>query len=366
MRIPQPPDEAQRLAALEALDILDTPPEAAFDEIAGFAARICAAPVALVSLVDRERQWFKARLGVDDLTETPRSQAICSHAIAADSYLEIPDTTADPRTATNPIVTGPPHFRFYAGALLRTREGAALGTLCVLDHAARSLTAFQREALEFLAGQVVRQFELRRALDFEETLRAEIDHRVKNSLQAVASVLRIQRTRAADPAASDAIAAAERRIETISLVHNALYQTEQAETLALEAFLPRLADLLAAALPDRIRISADVAPARLPAGQARALAMIASEFAANAARHAFGSGDAGEVRIDGRQTGKGYTVTFSDNGRGMTGDAAGSGSGIGLQIISASAEQIGADPVWAPGPDGRGTTLTLALPAPGG
>ncbi|RYB07605.1 GAF domain-containing protein [Lichenibacterium ramalinae] len=157
--------EAERLAVLEAYAVLDTPPEAGFDDVVTLACQVCEAPVALVSLVDRERQWFKARRGFAP-GETDMSRSVCVHALAQDDILEIPDLSADPRTCGNPLVTGEPHLRFYAGAVLKTPAGIAFGSLCVIDHVPRAdgLTDRQRDALRALARQVVAQLELRRAI----------------------------------------------------------------------------------------------------------------------------------------------------------------------------------------------------------
>ena len=211
MEPPRHSQEPARLAALRALDILDTAPERDFDDAVALAARICDTPMALVSLVDAERQWFKAETGLGE-SETPRGSSICAHAILQpDGWLEIADTTADPRTADNPLVCGAPDLRFYAGATLLGPEGLPLGTLCVLDRTRRVLTAPQREGLRILARQVSRQLELRAALRREAALRAEMDHRVKNSLQAVGSLIRIQ-ARMAGAEARAALERAEARI----------------------------------------------------------------------------------------------------------------------------------------------------------
>ncbi|WAJ31570.1 GAF domain-containing protein [Antarcticirhabdus aurantiaca] len=157
--------ESLRLAALRSYDILDTPPEQGFDDIVMLASQICGTPIALVTLLDRDRQWFKARAGTD-ICETPIGSAICRHAIGGSEVLVIPDLAADPRTAANPLVTEPPHMRFYAGAPLATPDGVTLGTICVLDVEPRpdGLTPEQEATLAALARQVMAQLNLRRAL----------------------------------------------------------------------------------------------------------------------------------------------------------------------------------------------------------
>ncbi len=163
-RAPVPPDEPARLAALHRYDILDTPPERGFDELVQLASELCGTPIALVSLVDAERQWFKARVGLD-ATETPRDQAFCAHAILDDELLEVPDARDDPRFAHNPLVTGEPDIRFYAGQPLVTTDGQRLGTLCVIDRSPRTLNEQQRRALAVLGRQVVAQLELRASVE---------------------------------------------------------------------------------------------------------------------------------------------------------------------------------------------------------
>ena len=163
MPAPRPPDEAQRLAALRRYDILDTPPERAFDDIVRLASRLCDVPVALVSLVDDQRQWFKAEQGFG-ARETSRDASFCAHAILQPDVLVVPDTLRDERFAANPLVTGSSHIRFYAGAPLVTPDGHRLGTLCIMDREPRELTAEQAGLLQALARQVVTELELRWSL----------------------------------------------------------------------------------------------------------------------------------------------------------------------------------------------------------
>ena len=155
--------EEARLQVLRKYHILDSEPEIAFDDLALLASHICETPMAAISLVDEDRQWFKARIGFTT-AETPRSISFCTHAIQQRDIFVVPDATKDDRLRNNPQVAGDPHIRFYAGAPLLAREGHALGTLCVVDRKPRKLSETQLEALAALCRQVEAQLELRRRL----------------------------------------------------------------------------------------------------------------------------------------------------------------------------------------------------------
>lgn len=165
-----PSNEADRLHALRALGVLDSEPEPAFDALVHAAALVCDVPMSLISLIDEDRQWFKANVGLEGVTETPRDLAFCAHAILDDGILEVTDATADPRFADNALVTGDPRIRFYAGATLRLRDGTHAGTLCVIDRQPRQLDTAQRALLSLLAKAAVQALEGRRALRTERAL----------------------------------------------------------------------------------------------------------------------------------------------------------------------------------------------------
>ena len=169
------PNEEERLEALRRYEILDTPFEREFDDVVKLASQICDVPVSLISLVDQDRQWFKAVTGID-VRETPLDLSICLHAIQQTDIFEIPDAMHDPRFAGNALVVGDPNFRFYSGAILQTSDGFPLGTLCVLDYQPRELTESQHFALKTLADQVMMQLELRRTLKEREKEQAETEY----------------------------------------------------------------------------------------------------------------------------------------------------------------------------------------------
>jgi GAF domain-containing protein len=152
--------EAARVAALDRYAILDSEPEQSFDDLVTLAAQICKVPIAMLSLVDDHRQWFKSKLGVQ-VTETPREISICAHAIQQGDLFIVPDTLQDPRFRDNPLVVGEPHVRFYAGQPLVNDDDFALGTLCVVDREPRELDPDQKDALSALGRLALRQMELR-------------------------------------------------------------------------------------------------------------------------------------------------------------------------------------------------------------
>ncbi len=186
-----PSNEQERLEALENYKILDTLPEKDFDDLTMLASQICNAPIALISLIDQNRQWFKSKVGLS-ATETPRDIAFCAHAILQDEVFVIPDSFKDERFSDNPLATGDPHVRFYAGAPLKTPSGQHIGTLCVIDDHPRNLSEQQIKSLEALARQVISQLELRQnivslhaATNAKSAFLANISHEIRTPMNGI-------------------------------------------------------------------------------------------------------------------------------------------------------------------------------------
>ena len=190
MAITKPANEQARLVALDKYAILDTDPEQAFDDLTQLASFVCKTPIALISLIDEDRQWFKSRVGIKD-PETSRDIAFCSTAILQSDVFVVPDALADERFRDNPLVVSEPHIRFYAGAPLINEDGYALGTLCVVDRAPRELQPDQKEALKALSRLVLAQMEFRRNLIL---LKEALTDRTKQEHERQKELVHVQET----------------------------------------------------------------------------------------------------------------------------------------------------------------------------
>lgn len=237
------PLEAERLAALYRLDIVDSQPEAAFDEIVELAGAICETPIALVSLVDKNRQWFKSAIGLDT-KETSRSLAFCAHAILQEGVFEVPDALSDVRFFDNPLVLGAPAIRFYAGAPLFTEHGLPLGTLCVIDDKPKQLTPGQTRALSILAGQVMSQMKLRqqnqnllRLNQYREQLFSALAENLRAPVFSIAGLSKLIRDRGTRLSAENVLQASEDILNSSCLMYQLLDELMQWSQLSLGALI---------------------------------------------------------------------------------------------------------------------------------
>ncbi len=349
--------EEFRLAALRRYGILDTPREAEFDEVVEVASAICGTPISVINLIDHGRQWFKAEVGLG-VRETPIDSSICAHAILQPGLFIIPDTTLDRRFIDNPLVTGEPHLRFYAGALLETPEGFPLGTVCVLDYKPRELDDTQKAFLRLMANQVMKLLELRRLnatehaarLQAEQlvkenaTLIREGDHRVMNSLQLVQSVLSLQSRNAVSAETKAQLSMASNRVLAIATVHKQLHLTGSLEEIDFDAFLHRLIESLRSTAPAQITaIDVSAESARLRSDLASGMGMLVAELVTNSFKHAYPDGQRGAVAVDFKQTSSGWCLEVSDQGRGLpAGFDIDHSKGVGMQVVKAFVRRLNA------------------------
>lgn len=360
MRAAIHPRQDQRIAALRDYDILDTPKESDFDDIVELASRLCGAPISVINLIDTDRQWFKAEVGLG-VRETPLDTSLCSHAILQKDFTEIRDTLLDPRMHDNELCAGDPGLRFYAGALLETQDGLPIGTLCVLDYQPRELTDLQRHALRVLARQVMTQLDLRRALRRQELLGKEIDHRVKNSLASVAGMVSLQVSRASDPVLRAALDTVQQRLRTISLLHEELYSTGGEDEADLARYLKTLRAMLEEGAPPGVTVTIDAEHVMVTPSDASAVGVIVSEFVMNAFKHAFPNDRAGSVAITLRSAGADLELTCRDNGVGAgSGEFSATKNGLGVRLIQAYASQLGGRAKFAS--SSSGLELKVAFP----
>ena len=384
MKAPLHPEQQARLTALRGYDILDTEPDADLDEIVRIVSEICDMPIALVSLVDEHRQWFKARSGLD-VSETPIEASVCAHGILQPDLLEIGDLTKDVRTIDNPIVAGDPNLRFYAGAALTNDQGLPLGMLCVLDYKPRSLTPVQRDLLTVMAKLVMQRIELRRTLaqerearllsqdlldkanvllDRNATLRREIDHRVKNSLTQVAAFLRMQERRHRDePRVAQALAEAGNRVATVAHVHEHLHRASADDTVSVRQFLTDLVAEISRNRPPQLRgIEVDADDVHLSSDQVMVVGLAVNEAIANAMKHAFGPEDQGVVRVTFRSEDGTAHLRIADNGRGLpAGFDPARSSGLGMRAMHGIAQQLAGTLSHASGADGTAFAIAFRM-----
>lgn len=352
------PKQEERLKALYSYEILDTTQEAEFDEIVALAAATCGTAISVINFIDADRQWFKAEVGLG-VRETPLETSICSHVILEEEFVEISDTLLDPRMTDNPLCCGEPGLRFYAGALLRTGDGLPLGTLCVLDYGPKSLTGLQRDTLRVLARQVMARLDLRKSLRHAALLRQEVDHRVKNSLQSLASYVRLMGRGLPDGTASDFLSSIQARIEATASLHEILYRTDAGPVIDVRNYFEGLRQIFTSNVPDNVTPHFDLESMEVSSSEAVALGTLINECISNSIKHGFPGGQPGTIRVSirkGAENGE-VRVSYQDDGVGLPGQSTPVRPGLGLKVSETIARELRGK--YELRPQQRGILMTL-------
>jgi two-component sensor histidine kinase len=362
-----PPYEAERLAAVRRYDILDTPPDGAFDRITRIAARLFQVPISIVSVVDSDRIWFKSHHGLD-VKEIPRSPGLCASAILDSKPWVLTDAGVDPRSLTNPLVAGEFGLRFYAGVPLRTQDGFNLGTLCVIDHMPRPISGTDIEQLTDLASVVMDELELRRAAKRElakkEALFKEVHHRVKNNFQIVSSLLSLQ-SRSVPQELRGHFEESLQRIHSMGLLHEKFYAGEHVETIDLTEYVRELVASVVAAfgLGERITTAVEGPAIEVGLDEGTPLALLIGEVVANACKHAFPDDRAGTIRVTIEEAHERMTLRVADDGIGPHVASASSGTRMGTRLIANFVQQLNGSASFEAGERG-GAVFELSMPRP--
>jgi two-component sensor histidine kinase len=355
-----PANEEERLAAVRRYDVLDTPPDGAFDRITAIAARRFNVPIAIISVVDEDRIWFKSHHGLD-VKQIGRDPGLCASAILSDIPHILPDATKDIKSLANPLVAGDFGLRFYAGVPLRTSDGYNLGTLCVIDKQPRPIDQAQIDDLKDLASVVMDQLELRlssiRAVNQARMLAREIDHRVMNSLQFVSGMLNMQR-RTASPESSAELRQAADRVMVVARVHKHFYANEPSDRVGCLKFIQRICADLSDVLG--VSISVEGVEAIIPTTKIQPIGLIVHELVTNAAKH--GSGDI-QVRLAPAAGGQ-FELSVCDHGPGFAADfdPSRSGNGLGMRLVVTLASQLEGVVSAGANPSGCGACFTVLFP----
>lgn len=337
-RAPLPPNEDARLRKLQSYDILDSLDEREYDDIVRLVSEICNTPIANISFVDRDRQWFKAMVGLSR-RETPRDVAFCAHTIHSDEMMVVEDASRDPRFADNPLVVEDPGIRFYAGVPLTTPDGYRLGALCAIDNQRRTLTEEQRTALSVLGRHVMNLLELRRTgrqleelSDLKSRLLAIVAHDMKNPIVALSSLLSLLAEDALDPAELKAvITRLESRVSaSMSLIDNILAWSttmlqqeptgfapaaDRRVTTRLSVLAGELREILDHELAGKgnaLEVDVDAVPPVTT--DPNILLFVLRSLLSNANKYTSG----GKIRLEAAQQDGATVITVSDTGMGMT------------------------------------------------
>ncbi|MDQ3139633.1 MAG: GAF domain-containing protein [Pseudomonadota bacterium] len=351
-----PANEAERMAAVTRYEVLDTPPDGTFDRITAIAARRFGVPIAIISIVDHDRIWFKSHHGLD-VQEIGRDPGQCASAILSNDPHIVNDASVDPRSLTNPLVAGNFGLRFYAGVPLQTSDGYNLGTLCVIDKDPRPVDPAQIEDLKDLASVVVDQLELRLAARLAvaraELMAREIDHRVMNSLQFVAGLLTMQ-SRASTTDAAIPLQEAATRVAAVARVHRHFYSSDTEEVSCI-TFLERLCADLAEICGQKVAVCGD--EGMVPTTWIQPIGLIVNELVTNATKHG-----AGSVEVSYRVDGAAHKLIVCDHGKGLpAGFDVADNRGLGMKVVMTLAKQLGGKLDAGANPDGKGSCFTVSF-----
>lgn len=356
-----PPNEPDRLAAVQRYDILDTPPDGAFDRITAIAARRFNVPISIVSIVDEDRIWFKSHHGLE-VEEVGRAPGLCASAILGNEPWIVTDAKRDPRTLANPLLAGSFGLRFYAGVPLTTHDGYNLGTLCVIAREPRPVRDDEIEDLRDLASVVMDQLELRlaarRAVAQADLMAREIEHRVMNSLQFVAAVLALQARSSNSQEVIAALGTAADRVAAVARVHRHFQSDDLSELVPCLSHLHKLCEELSA-IAD-VPIEAHGPEVLVPRKHMQSIGLMVNELVTNAAKHG-----ASKVTVTFTPTTEGrICLQVEDDGEGLPAgfDLNHSSSGLGMKLITSLAQQLGGSVTAQPNPTGRGASFYIELP----
>jgi signal transduction histidine kinase len=394
MKADIPVNENLRLADLYQYNILDTPEEEEFNDLVQLASRICKVPVSLISLIDAERQWFKARVGID-FTETPRDTSFCSHGILNGDIFIVPDAAKDIRFAGNPMVTGKQGIRFYAGVPLKTTAGNNLGMLCVKDVVPRNLNPEQQEALIVIGKQVVKQMELRlknqeleRITDTQRRMISIIAHDVRSPLASIVSLFQLYQNKMIDPDRFNNFlnVSSTQLHSTMALLENLVeWGNIQLKQAPLLPDMFPLKDVVEKVFTE-LTVQANMKENRL-VNQVHASVKldmdknIVSFILRNLLTNANKFTEKGSITIEGFNFGKKVVIRVTDTGIGMPvrmterlflskekfsrrGTQNESGSGLGLVLIKEFVEKANGS-IQVQSTEGQGTSFTIELPLTG-
>ena len=354
-----PPGEAERMSAVRRYDILDSPPDGAFDRITALAARRFGVPIAIISIVDEDRIWFKSHHGLP-VEQIDREPGLCASAIMGNTPYLIEDARSDPRSLANPLVAGDFGLRFYAAVPLTTGDGHNLGTLCVIDKEPRPIDTEQIEDLKDLASVVMDQLELRlssrNAVSRANLMAKEIDHRVMNSLQFVSGLLAMQSRSLGIGEAAAHLELASHRVAAVAQVHRHFYAVD-ANEVSCVAFLKRLCDDLAAILDREIVVEGD--NAMVPTIAIQPIGLITNELVTNAAKHG-----AGRIDVGFQASADMNRLIVCDEGSGLIRgfDPHSATAGLGMRVITTLVKQLRGTLDAGPRADGNGACFTVQFP----